>query len=251
MTEYGEVKTFTTCAAPEDEHYVEDEESEIGSGEDNEDEEADDPIDENAPLVSVKAVTGRAGNAVDVKINIANNPGIVFAKFTVTYPSELTLTEVVDGGILGNATHSNNKASPYTLYWNNGTAESDFTGNGTIATLRFEISENAEDGIYPVMIQEVDSSTFNYNDDTVYFEVKNGSVTVVSTIIGDVNGDGEVTARDERDLSRHIAEWVGYETIDALAADVNGDGEVTARDERDLARHIAEWVGYETLPKSN
>ncbi len=208
-------------------------------------------IDENAPCVSVTGVSGRAGNTVDVKINVANNPGIVFAKFNVTFGDELTLTNVTDGGLLGNANHSNNKVSPYILYWNNGTATSDFTGNGTIATLTFEIAEDTEDGIYPVTISEVSSSTFNFEDETVYFAVKNGNVTVVSKIIGDVNGDGEITARDERDLSRHIAGWTGYEEIDIFTADVNCDGEITARDERDLSRHIAGWTGYEILPKSN
>lgn len=208
-------------------------------------------IDENAPCVSVEGVSGRAGNTVDVKINVANNPGVVFAKFNVKFGEELTLTNVVDGGLLGNANHSNNKVSPYILYWNNGTATSDFTANGTIATLTFEIAENTEDGIYPVTIEEVSSSTFNFEDETVYFAVKNGNVTVVSKIIGDVNGDGEITARDERDLSRHIAGWTGYEEVDVFTADVNCDGEITARDERDLSRHIAGWTGYETLPKSN
>ncbi len=208
-------------------------------------------IDKDEPCVSVEGVSGRAGNTVDVKINLSNNPGVVFAKFNVTFGEELTLTNVVDGGLLGNANHSNNKVSPYILYWNNGTAESDFTGNGTIATLTFKIAEDVEDGVYPVTIQEVSSSTFNFEDETVYFAVKNGNVTVVSKIIGDVNGDGEITARDERDLSRHIAGWIGYEEIDIFTADVNGDGEITARDERDLSRYIAGWVGYETLPKSN
>ncbi|MBE6688895.1 MAG: hypothetical protein E7588_06410 [Ruminococcaceae bacterium] len=205
-------------------------------------------IDENAPQFVVEQKTSRAGSTVDVTISVKNNPGIIFAKFIVTCGDELTLVNVTDGGILGHANHPKDKTTPYTLYWNNGTAESDFTSNGTAVTLTFEIDSEVADGFYPISIEEVTSDTFNYADDTVYFESVNGGINVISKIIGDVNGDGEVTARDERDLSRHIASWPGYEDIDTYTADVNADGEVTARDERDLSRHIASWPGYETLP---
>ncbi len=202
-------------------------------------------------LVKVNGVTARAGSRVDVKIDVSNNPGIVYMKLKVTFPEELTLVSITDGGILGSNTHSDNMSTPYTLYWNNGTVKEDFTGNGTVATLTFEVSETAADGDYEVAVEVVSADTFNYADETVEFNTKNANVKIVSVIVGDINGDGGITARDERDLSRYIAGWTGYEEIDEAAADVNGDGDVTARDERDLSRHIAGWVGYETLPKQN
>ena len=67
--------------------------------------------------------------------------------------------------------------------------------------------------------------------------------------VGDVNGDGNVTAKDVTVLARYIAKWTGYETVNTTAADANGDGNVTAKDVTVLARYIAKWTGYETLPK--
>jgi len=206
---------------------------------------------ETDALVKVNGATARAGSRVDVKIDVSNNPGIVYMKLKVTFPEELTLVSVTDGGILGSNNHSDNMSTPYTLYWNNGKATEDFTGNGTVATLTFEVSETAADGDYTVSVEVVSADTFNYADDNVAFKTESAKVKVVSVILGDINGDGEVSARDERDLSRHIAGWTGYEEIDIASADINGDGDVTARDERDLSRHIAGWLGYETLPKQN
>ena len=69
-------------------------------------------------------------------------------------------------------------------------------------------------------------------------------------IIGDVNGDGVVNARDRLDLSRWLAKWPEAieKGINELAADVNGDGKVNNLDRVVLSRHVAHWAGYETLP---
>lgn len=66
--------------------------------------------------------------------------------------------------------------------------------------------------------------------------------------VGDVNGDGEVNAKDRMSLTRYLAKWIGYTSIDFTAADVNNDGEVNAKDRMILTRHLAKWQGYETLP---
>ena len=69
-----------------------------------------------------------------------------------------------------------------------------------------------------------------------------------NVVIGDVNGDGVVNAKDRMLLTRYLAKWSGYENIDMTAADVNNDGQVNAKDRMILTRHIAKWQGYETLP---
>ena len=68
-----------------------------------------------------------------------------------------------------------------------------------------------------------------------------------SYIVGDVNGDGEVTNRDTIILERYISGWEGYDEYitNMDAADLNRDGEVTNRDIMILDRYIAGWEGYE------
>lgn len=65
---------------------------------------------------------------------------------------------------------------------------------------------------------------------------------------GDTNGDGEINAKDRMMLTRYLAKWSGYESLDMSAADVNNDGNVNAKDRMILTRHLAKWNGYETLP---
>ena len=75
-------------------------------------------------------------------------------------------------------------------------------------------------------------------------------VTVENDILyGDVNDDGEVNTPDRMILSRHLANWPGYETINTEAADLNQDGEVDTLDRMILARHLANWPGYEDLDR--
>lgn len=57
-------------------------------------------------------------------------------------------------------------------------------------------------------------------------------------LFGDVNGDGDVTAKDATLLRRYLAEGWNV-TIDLTAADVNGDSDVTAKDVTLLRRYLA------------
>ncbi len=91
-----------------------------------------------------------------------------------------------------------------------------------------------------------------YKDGYLKFYTEHFSDYVVASprksVLGDVNNDNEVNAKDRMMLTRYLAKWTGYENIDMTAADVNNDGEVNAKDRMILTRHLAKWQGYETLP---
>lgn len=63
--------------------------------------------------------------------------------------------------------------------------------------------------------------------------------------LGDINGDGEINAKDRMYLARALAGWDGYTVPGIELADFNGDGEVNAKDRMYLARKLAGWEGYE------
>ena len=206
--------------------------------------------DEDAPKIVVGTVHSVAGNRVAVDISLENNPGIVSATLQIDFDdSVLTLVEVQDKGVLGSATHKPEKLNPYILRWANNTVSQDYTVNGAVVTLVFEIKEGAEEGTYPISVS-YDYNNYdimNWQMDKVQFAVVNGSVTVVDVVPGDVNGDGNVDNRDAMILDRYLAKWDGY-TVDTVAADVNCDGSVNNLDSMILARYLAKWDGYENLP---
>lgn len=132
--------------------------------------------------IQVGQVTGKPGETVSVPIRLANNPGLVALQLKASYDSNvLTLVEVVDGGILAGKNHNSTLSkNPYTLDWNNDTAEEDNTGNGVIATLRFAIAETASSGTYPVNISLKES--WNHNMEQVGFTVASGAVTCTAAV---------------------------------------------------------------------
>lgn len=132
--------------------------------------------------IEVSGAEAKAGETVEVTVSLENNPGIISMLLSVTYDrSAMTLKEVKDAGILGESLHSNNLGvNPYILFWSNGTAKSDITANGTIATLMFEISENAVTGDYPIKVSydKKQDGIFNFDMDPVDFAIENGSISV-------------------------------------------------------------------------
>ena len=65
--------------------------------------------------------------------------------------------------------------------------------------------------------------------------------------IGDVNADGNVTAKDRMILVRYLAGWDGYDKqiLSWDAADIDKNGSVTAKDRMILVRYLAGWDGYD------
>lgn len=91
----------------------------------------------------------------------------------------------------------------------------------------------------------VDTVAETYANDNGFDFVALDTVQIVS---GDADANGVVNARDRMTLTRYLAKWSGYETIDTEASDVNGDGTVNAKDRMILTRYLAKWQGYEMLP---
>ncbi len=211
-------------------------------------------VDPNAPQIVVSNSTGMVGQQVSVTISIINNPGVASMMLSVGYDEDvLALVSVTDGGQLGTAVHSDNyTACPYTLTWANDLATENYTYNGEIVTLTFEVLEGAELGKTSVTVYyDYDNfDIFNVDGEEVWFEMVDGSVNVIDVLIGDVNSDGKVNTQDRMILTRYLAKWTGYteDVINMTAADVNCDGKVNTQDRMILTRYLAKWTGYEELP---
>lgn len=115
-------------------------------------------------------------------------------------------------------------------YERNLVAEDSFAGNS--AEYRFE---EIEEGSYILRVSCSGHVTREY---TVTAEGETVELDVEVWLRGDVNGDGEIDAKDKRILYNHIASGIldGYEF---QVGDVDGSGEIDAKDKRMLYNHIA------------
>ncbi len=200
-------------------------------------------VEERPPVTSAKYeitnATGTAGSTVEVYVSITNNPGVISLRNTISYDtSALELISVQDCGLLeGYTTPSATISSPYTLRWADSLATQNNISNGRIVKLVFQIKDNVEAGSYNISVTPVEAR--NVNGAKVVFGEASASINVIDCIIGDTDGDGEVTDWDAIVLNRYLAGW--NVTIEVSAADVDDDGEVTDWDAIILDRYLAGW----------
>ena len=193
------------------------------------------PIAEDKPTVRVSSVTGRAGETVDVTVELENNPGIAVIGFDVNYDTNaLALKAITAGNIFADTEVDGNlEKVPFTF--NAYTGKANKTDSGILVTLQFEIKENCEEKTYPIEVTAVEA--LNIDEEDVLFAVSSGAVTVRNVIPGDVNGDGKVARSDLLRLAKYFA---GHSVeIDQAAADVTGDGKIARADLLRLAKYFA------------
>ena len=101
-----------------------------------------------------------------------------------------------------------------------------------------------------IFIDKVNSWDYNIPLYTIYCTngtiSKNGEITYYC--FGDVDDNSDINSVDSIILARHLAKWLGYETIKFENSDVNLDGDINSVDSIILARHLARWNGYAKLP---
>jgi len=139
------------------------------------------------PTITVSSAAGMAGGTVAVTISMSGSPGVVSAMLDVDYDSDvLTLTGVTDGGLFDTVDHyppAEDEAypDPYRLAWSGDTMESAVEGDGTMATLYFEIRDDAPLGESEITISVPQEGPFrDFYGNVKNFALVNGGVTVVS-----------------------------------------------------------------------
>ena len=197
---------------------------------------------DNTMTLTAESVSAQPSETVDVKINLSNNSGIASLVFDVSYDDMLTLKNVTfntEGlGATTMTTTSEIYTNPQKLSIASPTSICKF--NGTIATLQFEVSDEAEEGdVAEIAITFDEDNVFDANLENVAMKVENGLITVHETIPGDINGDGSVNNKDAVLLFRYVAGWQ-IDVGNALV-DLNGDGSVNNKDAVLLFRYVAGW----------
>ena len=196
------------------------------------------PVDENTPNIKIVGATGKAGNTVDVVIEISNNPGIAYLGFDLGYNSSvMTLQSVTGNDVFAAADFiaGDLEKNPYTVLAANYTGNK--TDNGKFVTATFLIKEDCAEGTYEITI--TNPQAYNIDETEKIFSVTNGVITVKNVDAGDVTGDGKINGMDLLRLGKHFAGWTV--DIDETGADVTGDGKINGMDLLRLGKYFAGW----------
>ena len=117
--------------------------------------------------LSMTTASGSRGDTVTLSVRLNSNPGLVTMGIRVSYDtSVLQLTGVSDSGLLKGTQLNTNYSSPYTIAWVDGSATTNNTATGTIATFTFKIFDNATIGDSAVTLQFTDSYDSDYAENS-------------------------------------------------------------------------------------
>lgn len=202
------------------------------------------------PTIAVESKYAAANSSVDIRLNIADNPGVAGAIITISYSSKLTLLSASNGEVFSplDFTNPGSFANPCNFNWDSESAVA--TGDGAILNLTFQVSPDAAvNEFLDISVSYKYGDIYDENLNSLMFEFVNGGIAVIDYIPGDVNDDGTVNGKDITLLRRFNAG--GYDvTINESAADVNDDGAINGKDVTLIRRYYAGGYGVELIPIS-
>lgn len=119
----------------------------------------------------------RGEKNIAVPVVLKNNPGIASVGLTVSYDNELTLTDIVYNDKLGGSYMLPPAMdNPVKLVWIS--PFSNVTGDQTLATLYFEVSDDAALGHHQIAAVYDAGDVYDITMSDISFEVINGSINV-------------------------------------------------------------------------
>jgi len=215
----------------------------------NTDTDTDIDTDTTTPSISVETVKGRGGDTVEVDVAIADNSGITSLGIELDYDeSIMTLTDVKineDIGVIV-TTAKDFGVNPYNISFD---STHNFTHNGRLVTLVFDIKDEAPTGEYPITVDYYkgpngdyqDGGDINYDEnyEPVSIEYKSGALKIYTP--GDLNDDKRINNKDVTYILRYLADW-DIPDIVTVALDTDGSGSVDEHDATNLLRYIAKWA---------
>ena len=190
-------------------------------------------VDANTKLPTIMVSDGyalSAGDEVVVYVQLLNNPGINAANFGIRYSEGLELIKIQDGTVLKGSLVIDGLAVNYgyNFVWGN---DSLFSNDGNLLKLTFKVSEYAElgDSFVVSLVYAIGNGAqggFGTSTGKQYFITKDGTITIVERLPGDINNDGVVDLMDAIEIGRFV---VGKtDSIDETYANVdlsyNDDG---------------------------
>ena len=193
---------------------------------------------EGMPVISVESKYAAANTQIEVNVNIIGNPGIAGAQITAIFSDKLTLVDAVPGSTFAALDYTEPAAMISGCRFNWDSLDAVVTDDGTLLTLIFMVSADAEaNEVLDVSIEYNSGDIYNGDLEDLEFNIVNGKITVINYIPGDASGDGVVNGKDVTIIRRYNA---GHSvTINVEAADVNDDGVINGKDVTIIRRYNA------------
>lgn len=204
----------------------------------------------------VDSVDAFPGDTVSVNVKIKNNPGIVSANINVAFDENLTLVGATKGDVFP-ATMSyippkqlstiGRISSSCNFAWSGTDIDDKDIKDGTLVTLKFEVSQEAQIGDeYKITVSARKSDIVDKNAQPINLASKTGIISIIDYKPGDVNDDGDITMLDTVLINRYIVDGCKYDPdgyaieINENAANVNDDDSVTMLDVLLINRYIVD-----------
>lgn len=199
--------------------------------------------------VTIPTIATLAGNEVTVSVLITSNPGLSHFEATITYDSSvLTLVSVSNGSFFDSSAFNVGTVS------NNGTYKITFDSNsdvtkdsGVLVDLKFKVKDGAAVGTYPISVLGTVIGK-NAVGSTVDCVISDGGIKVAkpsSGVLGDVDGDGKVSAKDLLLFKRYLNGTVSNaEMFYADCADIDGDGRISTKDLLRLKQYLSGVISF-------
>ena len=199
-------------------------------------------LPEKEPTVAVSDVTALVGKNFNVTVSVNNNPGIWSMAFEL--PIDTNVFEFVSADTSGSIFDQlaicqfDTTENTYKFNGYNSSLTSNVEDDGKLVTITLKVKEGVPKGEYKLALELLNKDIINVDQQKIEFTAIEGEVNVLDYILGDANGDGDISNADVLVIFRYIYNADLYPIPQHAAADVNGDGEISNADVLCIFRYI-------------
>lgn len=204
-------------------------------------------------IIRGNEVVASPDSDVTMTLTIENNPGISGAEIIVSFDERLTLVSAEAGEAFSALTYvaPSYYRNPTVFMWDSEKINDEDIKDGIILELTFHTPAGVE-GEFPVTITYESGNIFDKDLTPMELTTVNGSISSISYIPGDADGNGRLNTLDITAIRRYISDGRktdpnGYNVvINENAADVDGNGRINTLDITMIRRYISD--GRKTDP---
>ena len=177
-------------------------------------------------LVSKRVVD----NTLKVDVVLKDNPGVIVMRLKLNYDTDaLKLKQIEDKAQLGENIHTDNLGEKdIFLYWSNPTASENYTFNGTVATLCFDVLDSSKSADISLSYDIDNYDIFNFDLNKVNFKTDSITVDLSNTV-----SDTQSVPQNNEPQGLGVWFYVGVAVLVFLIATVVVMVYVKKRDEKD------------------